>query len=333
MSLPGYNLTSEPMDRRLDLKVGFACNNNCRFCVAAYKRKLGNKSTEKIMSELDEAKQEGLTEVVFTGGEPTVRPDIAELVAYASSLGYTSIQIQSNGRMFYYKKFCNRMIKAGANEFAISLHAPRAEIHDFLTRSPGSFEQTVQGIRNLKELDRRLLLNSVVTKSNYIHLPELAKLLVSLGVEQFQMAFVHAMGNAYANFDNIVPRKSLAAPYIKSALQVGIDAGVRVMSEAMPYCFMKGYENYIGELYNPPTEVRDIDSTDPKFEETRIKEGKCKGEKCKECRYYLICEGPWREYPEKRGWGEFVPVPGRRIKRLPASPCNRQICKPGDTDE
>jgi radical SAM protein with 4Fe4S-binding SPASM domain len=122
------------------------------------------------------------------------------------------------------------------------------------------------------------------------------------------MAFVHAAGNADKNFDYIVPRKSLAAPYIKKALQIGIDAGIRVMAEDMPYCFMRRYEKYLGELYAPPTEVRDVDHIDPKFEETRVKEGKCKSEKCKKCKYYRICEGPWKEYPQRRGWDEFIPV-------------------------
>ena len=302
------------MPRRLDLKLGFSCNNNCRFCVQGDKKKLGDKSTDRIKKELRETIEEGIDEVVLTGGEPTVRKDILELVSYAHDLGYRIIQIQTNGRMFFYKEFCERMIGAGANEFSPAIHGHTAEIHDYLTRTPGSFNQTVQGIKNLKELGQYVLTNSVVTGPNYAKLPELARLLVELNVDQFQLAFVHACGNAEKYFDEIVPRKSLAAPYIKKALQVGIDAGVRVMAEAMPYCFMQGYEKYVSELYIPSSKVIDFNSVDPNFEATRVSLGKCKAEKCKKCRYYLVCEGPWREYPERRGWGEFVPVKGKRIR-------------------
>ncbi|MEM3556115.1 MAG: radical SAM protein [Candidatus Micrarchaeia archaeon] len=304
------------MAERLDLKVGFSCNNNCRFCVQGNKKTLGDKSSSQIKKELRETVDEGINQVVFTGGEPTIRKDIIELVSYAHDLGYELIQIQTNGRMLYYKDFCERLIKAGANEFSPAIHGHIAELHDYLTRSPGSFNQTVQGIKNLKELNQRVITNSVVTKPNYRHLPELATLLVQLDVDQFQMAFVHAGGNAYTYFDQIVPRKCLAAPYIKRALQIGINAGIRVMAEAVPYCFMQGYERYVSELYIPPTKVIDFASTDPRFEETRVSEGKCKTDKCKRCKYYLICEGPWREYPERRGWEEFNPVPGRKIKRV-----------------
>ncbi|QLJ53376.1 MAG: hypothetical protein Sv326_1201 [Candidatus Fermentimicrarchaeum limneticum] len=302
------------MGRRLDLKVGFSCNNNCSFCVQGRKKNLGDKTAAQIKKDLKDTIEEGIEEVVFTGGEPTVRKDILELVSYATDLGYKIIQIQSNGRMFFYKKFCEDIIRAGANEFSPAIHGHIPQLHDYLTRSPGSFEQTVQGIRNLKGMNQHIITNSVVTKPNYRHLPELAELLVQLQVDQFQMAFVHADGNAYLYFDRIVPRKSLAAPYIKRALQIGIDAKIRVMAEAIPYCFMKGYEQYVSEIYIPSTKIIDFEFTDPNFEYTRASQGKCKAPKCKRCKYYLICEGPWKEYPERRGWEEFVPIPGRKMK-------------------
>jgi len=80
---------------------------------------------------------------------------------------------------------------------------------------------------------------------------------------------------------------------------------------------MEGYEKYCSEIYIPPTQIRDFGGiVDPKFEETRVNEGKVKREECKDCKYYLVCEGPWKEYPEKRGWDEFKPVKGVKIRSL-----------------
>ena len=42
----------------------------------------------------------------------------------------------------------------------------------------------------------------------------------------------------------------------------------------------------------------------------RLHEGKLKGPDCPECRWFPVCEGPWREYPERYGFDEFRPVPG-----------------------
>lgn len=296
------------LEKRVDIKVGFRCNNNCRFCVQANKRNWGNKTTGQIKNDLNDAKKTKCEGVVFTGGEPTIRDDILEIVGYAKKIGFNTIQIQTNGRMLAYMNFCRKLTEAGANEFSPALHGHTAQLHDFLTNSPGSFRQTVQGIKNIKKLNQRVITNTVVTKPNYRHLPEIAKLLIKLDVDQFQFAFVHPIGNAGENFDSIVPNMSLAAPYIHKGLHMGIDAGIRVMAEAMPYCLMQGYEKYVSERYIPPTEIRDAGCNIFDYDERRKTESKMKFPQCKKCGYDKVCEGPWKEYPEKRGNSEFKPV-------------------------
>lgn len=295
------------MAKRLDLKTGFICNNNCRFCVQAHKKELGNREKEDLLRELKEAK-EGCDSVVFTGGEVTLRDDLFELISYAKKLGYKTIQLQSNMRMLSYMSFCRKLVRAGVNEFSPALHGHTAEVHDYLTRAKGSFNQTTQAIKNLKTLDQYIITNSVVVRLNYKHLPDLARLLISLGVHQYQLAFIHAVGNGWKNIDEMMPRVSEAAPYIREALQLGIDSGVMCMAEAMPFCQMEGYEKYCSEHFIPSTEIRDDGAKDESFENTRVIEGKKKFPKCKECKWDIICEGPWKEYPEKFGDEEFQPV-------------------------
>ncbi len=296
------------MEKRVDIKTGFSCNNNCRFCVQADNKCKGNRSFEDIKKDLEDSRQR-CNDVVFTGGEVTIREDFFDIIKLAKNLGYESIQIQTNGRMFASLDFCKKAIEARANEFAIALHGCCSEQHDFLTRAKGSFKQTVRGIKNLKSLGALVLTNTVMTKPNYRNAPEIARLLVKIGVDQFQLAFVHPMGNAWENFDNIVPCISLAAPYIKKGLQIGIDAGKRVMAEAMPYCLMQGYEDYIAEKVIPETEIRGAKHQNTRnFTRQRQVYGKAKFPQCKECKYDTICEGPWKEYPKKRGNWEFKAV-------------------------
>jgi len=294
-------------EKRVDIKVGFSCNNNCRFCVQAHNRAKGDRTTEEIKRDLEESRKR-CRSVVFTGGEVTIRKDVFEIVGYAKDLGYETIQIQSNCRMISSMSFLKQLINAGANEFSPALHGHIPELHDYLTRAKGSFYQAVQAIKNLRELNQTILTNTVVVKPNYRYLPKIADLLVKLNVDQFQFAFVHPIGNAYKNYDSIVPVMSLAMPYIHKGLQIGIDAGIRVMAEAMPYCMMKGYENYASERVIPSTEIKTGDSFDGDYTNTRVTEGKVKFEQCKECKYDKMCEGPWKEYPEKFGSDEFRAV-------------------------
>lgn len=295
-------------DKRLDIKTGFICNNNCLFCVQADNKSNGSRSFDDIKKDLIDSKNR-CNNVVLTGGEVTIRSDFLDIVRFASGLGYKNIQIQSNGRMFASIDFCKHAIKAGATQFSPAIHGYCEKQHDFLTKVRGSFKQTVKGIINLKKLNAIVLTNTVVVKPNYRDLPKIAKLLVKLKVDQFQFAFVHPMGNAWTNFESVVPSLSMAAPYIHKGLKIGIDAGIKVMAEAMPYCFMQGYEEYIAEKVIPETEIRgkSYQNTNNHAKQ-RKNDGKIKFTQCKKCKYDIVCEGPWKEYPEKFGSSEFKAI-------------------------
>jgi MoaA/NifB/PqqE/SkfB family radical SAM enzyme len=296
---------------RIDLKIGFACNNLCRFCVQGDKRsRFSPPPFEKLKGELISGRKiaDG---VVFTGGEPTLRKDLFELLACARELGYRTIQIQTNGRTFASKQYCRDAVSAGATEFSPALHGHRAELHDYLTRSPGSFRQTCRGILNLKELDQHVLTNSVVTRSNFRNLPDLARLLVALGVDQFQLAFAHPVGRAGENFSSVVPRFELIAPLVMEALEIGKRSGRPVFTEAIPPCILPGYEDCVVEEMIPRTKVVDAEAVIEDYREYRLAEGKLKGPECVRCRHDPYCEGPWREYPERYGFGEMRPVTGK----------------------
>lgn len=298
--------------RKADIKTNFSCNNNCLFCVQGDKRhRYKDKSTEKVKKILEDARKNHEM-VVFTGGEITIREDLPELVSYAKKIGFSRIQLQTNGRRFAYKRYCETLIESGANEFGLALHGATAETHDSLTQAEGSFMQTTRGIKNLTSMGQKVIMNSVLTKPGYRSFPDLADLFIELGVHQYQFAFIHIneiIKNDPEKIDKIVPKKSEVIPFVKKGLQKGIDAGLIVMTEAIPFCFMEGFENYIAEYGKiPKGAVYDAELKVNNYEDYRKTRGKKKAEKCKKCKYFNICEGPWKEYPEIFGWDEFNPI-------------------------
>lgn len=294
--------------QRIDIKLGFACNNRCLFCVQGDKRKrFQARPLERVLADLREGRACGASEVVLTGGEPTLQPTLLDAVREAKRLGFTNIQIQTNGRRFFYGAFCDAMIEAGANEFAPAVHGSRAEIHDYLTRAPGSWSQVIGGIRNLKRRGMRISVNTVVTRANYRDLPRIARLLTGLRVRVFQFAFVHEVGEAGKNSRWLTARYARCVPFIQEGLRVGRKAGVACYTEAVPLCFMEGYENHVAERVMPSTTIHDAEGSIADYAAYRLGEGKAKGPPCSRCRRNSRCEGPWKEYPERFGWEEFVP--------------------------
>jgi len=288
--------------RRLDLKTGFACNNRCSFCVQGDRRaREPDRDTAELLRLLAEGRAHA-DELVLTGGECTIRRDIVTLVREARALGYTGIQVQTNGRRLSDPTFCDALIDAGVTEFGPSLHGALPATHDAQTRAPGSFRQTVQGIRNLVARRQRVITNSVVTRSNLRELPRLGELLVALGVQQYQLAMVHPLGSAAADFAAVVPSLREAAPWVISGLRPGLAAGVRVMVEAMPPCLVPGYEGCVAEAWIPPTRIEDVGRVVPDYRHARVVEGKTKAPDCAQCAWDTTCERPWREYPAVHGW-------------------------------
>lgn len=300
------------MPRRADLKTGYTCNSNCVFCVIGDKLFTGDRPTGELVEEL-KLSRKTCEDVTFTGAEVTLRPDFLYLVGVAKKLGYRVIQVQTNGRLFAYRAFCEKTIAAGANEFGPSLHSAEPKVHDGLTRSQGSFEQITTAIRHLKALGQRIVTNTVAAKQNMRGLPDLARLFVELKVDQFQIAFPHPTGHAATYFNAVVPKISELAPYVQEAMRIGEAAGIACMAEAMPYCQMKGYERFVSEIFIPPTEIVYDGFVVPDYKRDRMERGKTRFAQCASCRYEPMCEGPWRQYPEMVGDAEFQPVPGARV--------------------
>jgi organic radical activating enzyme len=292
---------------RADVKVGFRCNNRCVFCAQGHKREgCAEVPFDELVRRMQQGRAEG-DELVLTGGEPTVRADIVKLVAAAKALGYTAIQIQTNGRMLAYAKLVDELVAAGVTELSPALHGATADVHDALTRAPGSHAQTVAGIRNATSRGISVITNSVMVKANLAQIPALVDLLGRLGVRQAQLAFVHPVGTAFERFHEVVPRLSDVVGPVRASLPVAARHGMKLVTEAVPLCFLRGMRELAVEQHIPRTTVIDLDGVPFDYTAWRPAEGKAHGPPCERCSARQECEGPWREYPQEHGWEELEP--------------------------
>jgi len=79
---------------------GYKCNNRCIFCINWDKRDIPGGNTSEIKKEMQGAKARGSTYLEIIGGESTIRPDIIELISFARDLGFKTIMMSTNGRMY-----------------------------------------------------------------------------------------------------------------------------------------------------------------------------------------------------------------------------------------
>lgn len=302
------------MYKRTDVKVGFACNNYCVFCVQWDKReKFKPKKISEIKQIIEQEYKLWCEYIVFTWWEPTIYPKLVEAVKYAREIWYKQIQIQSNWTNFDNIDYVKELINAWVTEFSPSIHGFKKETHDKQVATIWAWDKVIKWIINLKKLNQNIIINSVITRDNYKEIPELAALLIKLWVTQFQFAFVHILWSASKNKRKVVPKKSDIIPYVHKALDLAKKARINAFTEAIPYCLMQWYEYAIAEKIMPETSVIDAEYKIDSYADYRWAEWKTKREECKKCSKYKICEWPWKEYPEMYGWEEFIPI----IKKNP----------------
>ncbi|MCK4521732.1 MAG: radical SAM protein [Nanoarchaeota archaeon] len=303
--------------KRIDIKTGYSCNNNCRFCILTDKRtKYRDRSTVEVMGEIETAKRENFDKIVLTGGEITIRKDFFKLLKFASKQGFKVIHIESNGRMFKYKDFTEKTIKAGATHFTISLHAGNPESYAYLTdTSKEAFREVIQGIKNLKKFTDNIGINCTINKINYKELPDVITLCHELKINSVNFPFVNPRGNAWKNRKEIVPRFSKAIPFLHKSIDLAEKLRIGVSTEMIPLCFMQGYEGCVEELRKKMMTVSAPEHIDEDFVETR-KKGKTKAPQCAKCSKNRICEGFMENYKKIFGVEEFKPIYKTQRKRI-----------------
>jgi len=310
-----FNMKNEYPIGKVEILLGWVCNNNCMFCSVGHKlaeRKI--KKWETVKKHIDYGKKVKAETISFSGGEPTIINYLEEAVKYAKKLGFRTIEIQSNGRMFSYPEFAKKIVEAGANRFLISIHADNPELGDAMNRVRGSFEQTVKGIRNLKKLGvENLRFSVVINKLNYKRLNEIMEFLLNFEPIGIHVNYTIIDGHAYTYRESIMPPKmSDVAPYVHEAINRIKNAGKEIWIYSFPYCLMKGYEFAIAEKGNFDSRLIGPDFN-VSLQENRHKH-RIKSESCKKCRYYNVCLGPWKRYARIFGFEEFKPIEGEMIE-------------------
>jgi radical SAM protein with 4Fe4S-binding SPASM domain len=300
------------------LDCGSVCNNNCLFCIQ--KKIRCNRSTNSILKDIRRTKKE-CDRIHFTGGEPTLRKDIVQLVSYAKRLNFQKIRILSNGRMFSYPSLCKRLAEAGMNEAYICIYGHNAAMHDFHTRTQGSFFQTIHGIKNLARARIDLTANVVITKLNYMYLETIVSMLSRLGVHSINMDLVDVTNCDNAPKDAILPFMSDTIPFIKKAIHTALENGVNILVEAVPACLLSDYSQFLNFFEHGPR----VSVSKRLYGYSTHKKGFYKKfEQCPECKYFSRCLGTWKSYASLYGTGEFKPIlPFVREVRFEVTPkCN-----------
>jgi len=173
-------------------ELTLACNLRCKHCgSSAGQPRPGELTREEALKLCDQFPALLVQEVDFTGGEPLLRSDWADIAAHLRDLGI-STEILSNG-IALEPEVISKMKEVGISGVGISLDGLEP-IHDRIRDQKGSFQRVLEGIRRVLEADMPLTIITTVNALNIDQLPEIAELLRSLGVKGWRIQPVVPFG-------------------------------------------------------------------------------------------------------------------------------------------
>ncbi len=166
---------------RMDLALTYRCNCDCAHCYNARPRNYPEMDTAHWQQIIERLWQIGVPHITFTGGEPTMRNDLPELIAYAEAQGQIT-GLLTNGRRLSDASFLETLIDAGLDHVQITIESHDPAIHDSMMRSPGAWQETVAGIRNALEQGLYVMTNTTLLKSNSPFIANTIDFLADIGV-------------------------------------------------------------------------------------------------------------------------------------------------------
>ncbi len=216
---------------RMDLLVSamtkdgrWNCNQNCVHCYAAGQSlsEEAELSTDEWKRIIDRCRAAGIPQVTFTGGEPTMRADLPELIEYAK---WFVTRLNTNG-VALTPDYCKALRAASLDSMQVTFYSCDAEIHNELVGAP-RYEDTLAGIRNALAAGINLSVNTPLCTINRDY--------------RKTLEFLHGLGIMYVTCSSLITTGS-ARKDPSQRLQLSADELKDILRGSVEYCYANGME-------------------------------------------------------------------------------------------
>lgn len=264
-------------------------------------------SNPEVMRFLDSLAGMKDFEIEISGGEPTCRKEIFSFMEYIKAkYPHVRCVFLTNGRNFSNISLAEKMAEIDPYSVIIPIHADTPELHDAITQSIGSFNETMQGIRNLYACGVNVGLKTILTRMNYKRMPQIVEMVAKTFFEcpGITINGMDMQGKALINKDSIGIRLSEAIPWVEKAIDVADKYGLQIKTYTIPPCLLgEKYRKHVGIKFRSM-----VISKTPGMDMGRIELAYGTTEKCRDCKQFASCTGGWNSYFDVYGTEELKPI-------------------------
>ncbi len=323
------NIPESKMDTKKHIlgrvQITRECNQECIYCSAPPAAQ--ELDFEEIKKRIRNLKKLGTTDLMLTGGEPTVKKDLFEILDFIESQGFSEKTIQTNGANLDSEDFLRKIKQYKNIKFNISFHSYKPEVFAKISKRPEHYRRLLQGLGLIGRLGIPAYITIVISKLNYLHLKEHIQFIHERfpHLTHFSFNFIDPIYRADQNRWT-VPTFAETEKYIHETADYMKKHSLTFRIEKLPLCYMSGFEEYSSDIRRGVFDesrimnfLRTKDDTDS--QELFIEKDSrfIFSEQCRACRLNSICPGINPHYAKVHGTGEVFPVfddPDKIIGRI-----------------
>jgi len=289
-----------------DLKIGFYCCHNCVHCPATVFKEGGNLSYNEICNRLSSLSENHY--ICLTGGEPTIRPEIINIIRLLKR--FKQVGIQTNGYGVN-EELCQELKTLNDLSVVLTIHSHDENV--FLKTSRGSSDSYTRAIGAAKLFTKHginFIWQVIVTNVNKHTVVDTFELARSINPDiPLKFTIPHPMGNAHDK--ELLTTLTELKPLVQECCSRFRE---KIWFEMVPFCLIDD-EAIMFKSQATSVDVAQIFYESGDINQTKImnmKDTRFMPDQCKECVYYTFgCPGIYHEYDAFFGNSELVPVNNR----------------------
>lgn len=242
--------------KRLEFHISYLCKNNCIFCS---ERSALERTTcdfvclETVRDELRRHSKLGFNHVTFTGGEPSLHPQITDILEFAKEFGF-KIFMTTNGGYFSRSQFCKQNL-LNIDEISFSVHGHNASTHNKLTQNISSFSDLSLALKNIESSD-----SDLTAFANIVLLPQNLELIERIlsfisrfkKIKQVLLSNLAPEGRALDHYVELaIPLRTIQKA-IPKIIRCAEKLSLAVKFFGVPLCVLGEFGSYSNDLYWTP---------------------------------------------------------------------------------
>ncbi len=199
------------------IKITSDCNQDCIFCSEKKYNQPPFKNSE-IIKQIKN--KEGATHINFTGGEPTLSPNLIKYIKLARTAGYKTISLYTNACRFKDNAYTKSLKHAGLSKAIVSIQHFNPLMADIITNTKSSFNNKVCGLKNLitKKID--IIANIVIFSLNYKILKNIVDFLyANYNLKKYMFSFLEPNCQKVRQKPWLIPDLKTSLPALKQTIE------------------------------------------------------------------------------------------------------------------